>query len=159
MPSLVSEVIYSYLLIKMVRTTRYYSAKWDTYNTLQYTEYLRSFSCHNRLHYHICHPPSLAVESVLSDPLGSSVDAPACQSANWFAGVHIHLHSCSLLRLCRCLHNCNTNWVQDLPWSFNGPCHGPKIQPTWPFIYWLYFCILCHKYGIKWLSGDKCWPP
>ena len=39
------------------------------------------------------------------------------------------------------------HWVQDPPWSFNGPCHGPKIHPTWPFIYWLYLCILCIKNG------------
>ena len=25
-------------------------------------------------------------------------------------------------------------------------------------LYWLYFCILCNKNGIKWLRGDKCWP-
>ena len=45
--------------------------------------------------------------------------------------------------------------VQDPPWSFNGPCHGPTIHPTWPFIYWLYFCILCNKNGIKGLWGHK----
>ena len=49
----------------------------------------------------------------------------------------------------------NPNWVQDPPWSFNGPCHGPKIHPTWPFIYWLYFCILCNKNGIKGLWRHK----
>ena len=24
------------------------------------------------------------------------------------------------------------HWVQGPPWSFNGPCHGPTIHPTWP---------------------------
>ena len=47
------------------------------------------------------------------------------------------------------------HWVQDPPWSFNGPCHGPTIHLTGPFIYWLYFCILCNKNGIKGLWGDK----
>ena len=28
------------------------------------------------------------------------------------------------------------HWLKDLPWSFNGPCHGPTIHPTWPFIYY-----------------------
>ena len=46
-------------------------------------------------------------------------------------------------------------WVKDPPWSFNGPCHGPTIHQTWPFIYWLYFCILCNKKGIKGLLGHK----
>ena len=35
------------------------------------------------------------------------------------------------------------------------PCHGPTIHLTWPFIYWLYFCILCNKNGIKGLWGHK----
>ena len=43
----------------------------------------------------------------------------------------------------------NPHWAQDPPWSFNGPCHGPTIHQTWPFIYWLYFCILCKK----WVQG------
>ena len=47
------------------------------------------------------------------------------------------------------------HWVQDPPWSFNGPCHGPTIHQTWPFIYWLYFCILCKKNGFKGLWGHK----
>ena len=47
------------------------------------------------------------------------------------------------------------HWVQDPPWSFNGPCHGPTIHPTWPFIYWLYFCIICKKNWIKGLWGHK----
>ena len=47
------------------------------------------------------------------------------------------------------------HWVQDPPWSFNGPCHVPTIHPTWPFVYWLYFCILCNKNGIKGLWGHK----
>ena len=51
--------------------------------------------------------------------------------------------------------NVDPHWVQDPPWSFNGPCHGPTIHTTWPFIYWLYFCILCNKTGIKELWGDK----
>ena len=46
-------------------------------------------------------------------------------------------------------------WVQDLPGSFNGPWHGPTIHPTWPFIYWLYFRILCNKNEIKGLWGLK----
>ena len=50
------------------------------------------------------------------------------------------------------------HWVKDPPWSFNGPCHGPTIHQTWPFIYWLYFCILCNKKGIKGLWGHKGWP-
>ena len=45
--------------------------------------------------------------------------------------------------------------VQDPPWSFNGPCHGPTIHLTWSFIYWLYFCILCNKKGVKGLWGHK----
>ena len=49
----------------------------------------------------------------------------------------------------------NPNWVQDPPWSFNGPCHGLTIHPTWPFIYWLYFCVLRYKHGIKRLWGQK----
>ena len=36
----------------------------------------------------------------------------------------------------------NFHWVKDLPWAFNGPCPGPTIHLTWPFIYWQYFCIL-----------------
>ena len=47
------------------------------------------------------------------------------------------------------------HWVKDPPWSFNGPGHGPTIHQTWPFIYWLYFCILCNKNGIKGLRGLK----
>ena len=47
------------------------------------------------------------------------------------------------------------HWVKDPPWSFNGPGHGPTIHQTWPFIYWLYFCILCNKNGIKGLWGHK----
>ena len=47
------------------------------------------------------------------------------------------------------------HWVQDPHWSFNGHCHGPTIHPTWPFIYWLYFHILCNKNGIKELWGQK----
>ena len=47
------------------------------------------------------------------------------------------------------------HWVKDLPWSFSGPCHGPTIHPTWPFIYRLYFCNLCNKNGIMGLWGDK----
>ena len=45
------------------------------------------------------------------------------------------------------------HWVQDQPWSFNGPCHGPTIHQKWPFIYWQYFCILWNKKGIKGLLG------
>ena len=30
------------------------------------------------------------------------------------------------------------HWVKDPPWSFNGPCHGPIIHPTWP----LYICYI-----------------
>ena len=30
----------------------------------------------------------------------------------------------------------STHWVQDPPWSFDGPYHGPTIHKTWPFIYW-----------------------
>ena len=51
------------------------------------------------------------------------------------------------------------HWAQDPPWSFNGPSHGPTIHQTWPFIYWLYFCILGNKNGIKGLWGHKGWPP
>ena len=40
--------------------------------------------------------------------------------------------------------------VQGPPWSLNGPCHGPTIHPSW-----LYFCILCNKYGIKGLWRQK----
>ena len=40
------------------------------------------------------------------------------------------------------------HWVQEPPWSFNGPCHGPTIHQTWPFIYWLYFCILCNTHWV-----------
>ena len=47
------------------------------------------------------------------------------------------------------------HWVKDPPWSFNGPWHGPTIHPTWPFIYWLYFCTLCNKNGIKGLWGQN----
>ena len=47
------------------------------------------------------------------------------------------------------------HWVQDPPWSFNGPYHGPTIHQTWPFIYWLYFCILCNKNGVKGHWGHK----
>ena len=47
------------------------------------------------------------------------------------------------------------HWVKDPPWSFNGPGHGPTIHQTWPFIYWLYICILCNKNGIKGLWGHK----
>ena len=47
------------------------------------------------------------------------------------------------------------HWVQDQPWSFNGPWHGPTIHPTWPFINWLYFPILCNKHEIKGLWGHK----
>ena len=50
------------------------------------------------------------------------------------------------------------HWVQDPPWSFNGPWHGPTIHQTWPFIFWLYFCILCNKKGIKGLWGHKFQP-
>ena len=32
---------------------------------------------------------------------------------------------------------------------FKGPGHGPTIHPTWPFIYWPYFCILCKKMGSR----------
>ena len=41
--------------------------------------------------------------------------------------------------------NVDPHRVQDPPWSFNGPWHGPTIHPTWPFLYWLYFRILCNK--------------
>ena len=34
-------------------------------------------------------------------------------------------------------------------------CHGSTIHLTWPFIYWLYFCLLCDKNGIKGLWGHK----
>ena len=34
------------------------------------------------------------------------------------------------------------HWVPDRPSSFNGPYYRPTIHPTWPFIYWLYLCIL-----------------
>ena len=37
--------------------------------------------------------------------------------------------------------------------------HGPTIHPTWPNLYWLYFCIQCHKNGIKGLWGHTGWPP
>ena len=47
------------------------------------------------------------------------------------------------------------HWAQDPPWSSNGPCHCPTIHLTWPFIYWLYFCILCNKNGVKGLWGHK----
>ena len=30
-----------------------------------------------------------------------------------------------------------------------------SIHPTWPFVDWLYFCILCKKNGIKGLWGQK----
>ena len=46
-------------------------------------------------------------------------------------------------------------WVQDPPWFFNGPCHGPTIRPTWYFINWQYFCILYHKNGIKEVCRHK----
>ena len=45
--------------------------------------------------------------------------------------------------------------VLDPPWSFTGPCHGPTIHLTRPFIYWLYICILSNKKGIKGLWGHK----
>ena len=32
---------------------------------------------------------------------------------------------------------------------------GPSIHLSWPFIYWLYFCILRNKNGIKGLWGHK----
>ena len=51
------------------------------------------------------------------------------------------------------------HWVQDPPWSFNGLWHGPTIHPSWPFIYWLYFRILCNKKEIKGLWGYTGWPP
>ena len=41
------------------------------------------------------------------------------------------------------------HWVQDPPWSFNGPCHGPTINQTWSFIYWLFFTF----YATKWDQG------
>ena len=47
------------------------------------------------------------------------------------------------------------HWVWDPPWSFKGPCHGPTIHQTWPFMYWLYFCILCNENWIKGLWGHK----
>ena len=47
------------------------------------------------------------------------------------------------------------DWVHDPPWSFNGPCHGPTIHPTWPFIYWIDFCFLRNKNRIKGLWGHK----
>ena len=47
------------------------------------------------------------------------------------------------------------HWVQDLPWYFNGPCHGPTIHLTWPLICWLYFFILYNKNGIKGVWGHK----
>ena len=49
----------------------------------------------------------------------------------------------------------NPHWVYDPSWSFNGHCHGPTILLTWPFIYWLCFCILCNKNGLKGLWGEK----
>ena len=33
--------------------------------------------------------------------------------------------------------------------------HGPTIHLTWSFIYWLYFCILYNKNGIKDVWGHK----
>ena len=36
-------------------------------------------------------------------------------------------------------------WTQ--PWPYN--------TQTWPFIFWLYFCILCNKNGIKGHWGVK----
>ena len=38
-----------------------------------------------------------------------------------------------------------------LPWPYN--------TPNMPFIYWIYFCILCNKDGIKALWGHKSRPP
>ena len=51
------------------------------------------------------------------------------------------------------------HWVQDPPWSFNGPCHGPTVHLTWSFIYGLYFCILCNKNLVKVLWRHKDRPP
>ena len=46
-------------------------------------------------------------------------------------------------------------WVQDPPWSFNEPCHGPTIELTWLFIYWLYLCILWNK-SSNWVQDLPC---
>ena len=40
-----------------------------------------------------------------------------------------------------------------LVFQWTLPC--PTIHPTWPFIYWLYFCRLCKKTGIRELCGQK----
>ena len=47
------------------------------------------------------------------------------------------------------------HWVWDPSGSFNGPCHGPTIHLTWPFIYSLYSFILYNKIGIKGVWAHK----
>ena len=50
--------------------------------------------------------------------------------------------------------NVDPHWVKDPSWSFNGPCHGPKIHPTWPFYIGYIFAFYARKMGSS-DSGDK----
>ena len=56
------------------------------------------------------------------------------------------------------VHSMQQKWAQEIlgtQRSFNGPCHGPTVNLTWPFLYWLYFCIICNKLWIMGLWGHK----
>ena len=46
------------------------------------------------------------------------------------------------------------HWVQNPPWSFNGPCHGPKYTQHGPFILAIYLHSM-QKNGIMGLWEHK----
>ena len=49
------------------------------------------------------------------------------------------------------------HWVQDPPWSFNGPCHWPSIHLTWPYntpnMAHYILAIFLHSMPQKWYQG------
>ena len=47
----------------------------------------------------------------------------------------------------------NPNMVQDPPWSFNGPCHGPTRYPHGPLYIGYIFAFYATKMGSR-DSGD-----